>query len=198
MKLPLFAALSLALSLPTLAEEVPLTGDFLGDEVILNPDWTWRYTDAGGKRCTSATYAAWVCALPSAWSPVALSRRNALPPVFFRPGTEQLASVQVMGGYPGARIIDEARLRKAINYDRGSDDDFGLEPVELNATILGKPATSIVSIFGTGQTRVYSYILLNPRTAVLAMTADRSFLLSNELKAAHADFLASISAVGQP
>lgn len=187
--------LCLLLAGAALAQDTGGTAELNGETVILAPDFTWRFDDSGGDRCTNLVGGTAVCALPSVWSPV--PGDPGFGPRWFQQGTDLRASVTVlMPPSPHDRITIET-LKRFINNDRGKDSDYGLTLQETKAVLAGKQSTTVASVIGTRETRVYSYIFLPDGRVILATTVEQpSFQYTFAHKTAHASFLSAIQVAG--
>jgi hypothetical protein len=177
------------------AQGLGATVDQDGGKVILLPDHTWRYDDAGGERCTPVGPKVEVCALPSVWSPVPGDR--GFEPQWFEQGTDFRATVWLLGG-PGTNVaLTTETVRRFINGDRGKDTDHGLTAEETKTELAGLRPITLSSVIGTTTTRVYSYVALTDGSVLLAVTVeDPSFQYSFSHRTAHAGFLDAIRGGG--
>jgi hypothetical protein len=163
--------------------------------VILSPNHTWRYDDAGGERCTPVGREVEVCALPSVWSPVA--GEQGFGPPWFEQGTDFRATVWVLGGPETNVAMTTDTVKRFINGDRGKDTDHGLTVEETTTELAGLRPITASSVIGNGATRVYSYVALPDGSVVLAVTVeDPSFQYSFAHRTVHADFLDAIGVGG--
>ncbi len=173
------------------AQEIGGLGDLNGEKVILLPDHTWRFDDAGGERCTPVKGTAEICALPSVWSPV--PGDPGFEPQWFQQGKDFRAVLWVLGDAGLDPPMTVQIVKRFINSDRGKDSDFGLTVEDTKVQLAGKRPTTLASVIGTTSTRVYSFAFLGDGTVLLAVTVeDPSFTYSVAHKTVHAGFLAAI------
>ncbi len=185
----------LVLASASSAQERTATLDDGGDKVVLRPDHTWRYDDAGGERCTPVGRQVEVCALPSVWSPVAGDA--GFGPQWFEQSADFRATVWVLGGPATNIAMTTEAVRRFINGDRGKDTDFGLTPEETQAELAGLRPITLSSVIGGTATRVYSYVALPDGSVLIAATVeDPSFQYSFSHGTVHADFLSAIRVKG--
>jgi hypothetical protein len=195
-KMVALLALSLLTAVTAVAEDAGGIADFNGEKVVLSPDFTWRFDDSGGVRCTTVGATTTLCALPSIWTPV--PHAIGFGPRWFRQGTDLTGSVTVLDSGASREPITIGIVMRRINGDRGKDSDFGLSAISAEAKIAGVKATTLVSVIGTTQTRAYSFAFLGDGKVVLATTVeDHSFMYSLAHKAAHASFVNSIRLEGE-
>jgi hypothetical protein len=193
-----FARLSLVCFVLAGAASAQDTGgvaELNGEAVILAPDFTWRFDDSGGVRCTNLVGGTAVCALPSSWAPIPGD------PVFgrrlFQQGKDLRGSVTVLTPPTENDAITVGTVMRIINGDRGKDSNYGLGVEKTTAKLAGKEATTLVSVIGTTETRVYSYVYLADGRVILAMTVeDPSFQFTFSHRTAHATFLSAIQVEG--
>jgi hypothetical protein len=178
------------------AQAIGGTADLKGEKVILLPDYTWRYDDSGGERCTSMRSDVALCALPSNWSPV--PGDPGFDPLWFQQGTDFRATVWVLGGPSVGVAMTIDTVKRFINGDRGKDTDYGLTVEDTKAQLAGRKPSTLASVIGGSETRVYSFVDLPDGSVLLAVTVeDPSFSYSFSHKSAHASFLKSIQLGGK-
>ncbi len=195
MKIARLLALCLLMAGTAHAQESNGVAELNGEKVILSPDFTWRFDDSGGERCTPAGRVTTVCALPSKWTPT--PGDPGFEPLWFQQGTDIRGTVSVLGGRSVTIPVTVKTVMRIINGDRGKDSDFGLSVEDTKAEIAGKKATTLTSVVGTGETRTYSFVFLDDGMVILVTTVeDSSFMYSIAHKAAHASFVNSISIAG--
>jgi hypothetical protein len=189
MRFMLYLAFTLAMATPSYSQQVLGQADFNGEPVVLFEDYTWRYDDAAGKRCTDLRGGAALCALPSEWYP--LPKTVQWEPLVFRHKEIFGGSVSILGGPDLRNALTTADVLRFINYDRGKDSDYGLTISEDGLSIGGAPTVTLVSVIGTGETRAYSYAWFGDR-AVVAVTWEPSFQYTFPHKDAHRSFTSQI------
>ena len=166
-----------------------------GEAVILAPDFTWRFDDSGGERCTNLVGGTAVCALPSSWAPI--PGDPGFGPRWFQQGKDLRGSVTVLMPPTATEAITVGIVMRFINNDRSKDTDYGLSVEKTKASFAGQAATTLVSVIGTTETKVYSYAYLADGRVILATTVeDPSFQYSFSHKTAHASFLNAIQVAG--
>jgi hypothetical protein len=188
MKLQFSLAVILATASPGLTQQALGTAKFNDELVVLFDNNTWRYDDAGGARCTELLGVGSLCALPSDWFPLPLPANERQP--IFRHNDIFEGKIFGLVGPPEDPVNVEDILR-FINYDREKDSNFGLTVSDDNLTIQGVPATTMVSVIGTGETRVYSYAWIGDRV-ILAVTWEPSFQYTYAHKDAHRSLVSQI------
>ena len=177
------------------AQDLGGLGTLNGESVILAPDFTWRFDDSGGERCTNLVGGTAVCALPSSWAPV--PGDPGFGPRWFQQGKDLRGSVTVLTPPTANDPITIQTLMRFINNDRGKDSNFGLSVEKNKANFAGQVATTLVSVIGTTETRAYSYVSLADGRVILATTVEQpSFQFSFSHRTAHATFLTAIQVVG--
>jgi hypothetical protein len=189
MKFALYLAVIFATATPALAQKVLGLADYNGEPVVLFGDYTWRYEDGAGKRCAELRGGTTFCALPSDWYP--LPKTVEWDPLVFRHKEIFGGSIYILGGFSEGPALTTADVLRFINSDREKDSDYGLNISDEGISINGAPTVTLVSVIGTGETRVYSYAWFGNQ-AVLAVTWEPSFQYTFPHKDAHRSFTSQI------
>ena len=164
--------------------------DFNGDKVDLFSNQTWRYDDAGGVRCTPIKYAGELCALPSDWFPLANYARY--PKIAFKHGTDFKGFVYSLTPISKDGKISLSEVLRSINYDRQKDSSYGLTITNDHPLLGGSQSTTLVSVIGTSETRVYTYAFVNGRAIIVVTTESPSFMFTENHAEVHAAFVSML------
>jgi hypothetical protein len=189
MRFALHLAVTFAMATPALPQQVLGQANHNGEQVVLFEDYTWRYDDDAGKRCTEFRGGVQLFALPSEWYPV--PKTMEWDPWVFRHKQIFGGSVYILDRFSEGPALTTADILRFINVNRQYDSNYGLTVSEEGVSINGAPTVTLVSVIGTSETRVYSYAWFGNR-AVLAVTWEHSYQYTFPHKDAHRSFTSQI------
>jgi len=181
----------LVLTTPATSRELLGQAPLGGETVLIFNDGYWRFSDADGERCTPVAFVGEVCALPSVWAPVPAPLANSIRPEFVQE-TEFLSKVTSLTQISDDRPITLADVRRFIQNQSMNGPLRGTfhrpEPGEIDGFVGQTIPVTLVN----GGVVLFTVAFQKDRAIIALTSRPDSTLVTNDLRDAHAQFLAAI------
>ena len=186
-----FALATLVLTAPANSRELLAEAPLGTETVLIFNDGFWRFSDAEGERCTPVAFVGEVCALPSIWAPVPVPLANRTRPEFVQ-GTDFLSKVTSLTPLSDDRPITLSDIRAFIQNQAMNGPLRGTfhrpEPGEIDGFV----GQTIPVTRANGGVVLFTVVFQKDRAIIARTSRPDSTLVTNDLRDAHAQFLAAI------